>query len=272
MGCLLEFAKMARSTFYYHRARLGKPDKWAYTKERIQAVFNDSKGTYGSRRITIALNREGIAINHKTVEKLMHELEIKCMVRLKKYKSYKGELGIVAPNILQRQFHPEKQCQRLVTDVTEFSLFGEKRYLSPVMDLWNGEILCYSIYKHPTMEMVTSMMDKLANLSLPIQGAMIHSDQGWHYQHVLYQNRIKELDMIQSMSRKGNCLDNASMENFFGLLKTELLYLHKFNSIEEFEQYLREYIDFYNNRRIKIRLGMSPVLFRQIHATAQQPE
>jgi putative transposase len=263
---------MAKSTFYYHRSRLDRQDKWSYAKRRISCVFEDSKKTYGYRRITMALKAEGMDINHKTVERLMHEMGIKCEVRLKRYKSYKGELGIVAPNEMNRQFHPEGQYEKLVTDVTEFNLFGEKRYLSPIMDLKNGEILCYNIFKHPTLDMVTTMIDKLEALSLPIKGAMIHSDQGWHYQHILYQDKIRKLELKQSMSRKGNCLDNASMENFFGLLKSELLYLHKFNSMAEFEQSLEEYIDFYNNRRIKIRLGMSPVAYRLKTQYTSQPE
>jgi Transposase and inactivated derivatives len=185
------------------------------------------------------------------------------MVRVKKYRSYKGEVGRIAPNLLQRDFHACQPNVKLVTDVTEFALFGEKRYLSPVMDLYNGEVLGYTISEHPNLKMVTDMLNDVSK-RLP-QGAMpiVHSDQGWQYQNKIYQNMLREKGLVQSMSRKGNCLDNAAMENFFGLLKSELLYLRKFSSMAEFVSELKKYIDYYNNDRIKIKLnGMSPVAFR----------
>lgn len=194
----------------------------------------------------------------------MKELGLICRVRMKKYRSYKGEVGKIAPNLLNRDFFAEKPNQKWVTDVTEFSLFNRKLYLSPILDLHNGYLVSYTISERPLLSMVTSMLDK-AFKTIPNQTELIlHSDQGWQYQHKQYQRMLREKGIQQSMSRKGNCLDNAVMENFFGLLKTELLYLQKFLSMEHFKQELIEYLDYYNNRRIKAKLkGLPPALHRQ---------
>lgn len=253
---------MARSTFYYYRKRMCAPDKWEPVRRRIAELYHHHKGRYGVRRITLALRSEGMAVNHKTVEKLMGRMGLKSLVRVKRYRSYRGQSGTVAPNVVNRNFRSHAPCRKLATDVTEFSLFGKKLYLSPVMDMYNGEILCHTICSHPTLEMVTSMIDRLREKGLPLSGALMHSDQGWHYQHKLYRNALEGLGIVQSMSRKGNCLDNAMMENFFGTLKSELLYLRDFNSMDEFRSSLEDYIDYYNKDRIKLRLGTSPVKYR----------
>lgn len=208
------------------------------------------------------MHNRGYVINHKTVSKLMNEIGICCKVRMKKYRSYKGEQGKIAPNLLNRNFHSNKPLYKLVTDVTEFSLFGQKRYLSPVLDLFNGEIVCY--YKHPVLDMVIEMERDLVRHKGIAEGAILHSDQGWQYQHKSYQQILTDNGIRQSMSRKGNCLDNSVMENFFGLLKSELLYLRDFKSIEEFEKELHQYISYYNKVRIKSRLcGKSPIQYRK---------
>lgn len=262
MSYLLEFAEMARSTFYYYRRRICVPDKWEPVSRRIAELYHHHKGRYGVRRITLALRADGVVVNHKTVEKLMGRMGLKSMVRAKKYRSYKGLPGMVAPNVVNRNFRSHEPYRKLATDVTEFSLFGKKLYLSPVMDMYNGEILCHTICAHPTLEMITSMIERLKESGLPLSGALMHSDQGWHYQHKLYQDALKGMGIVQSMSRKGNCLDNAMMENFFGTLKSELLYLRDFKSMYELRDSLEEYIDYYNNERIKLRLGTSPVKYR----------
>jgi transposase InsO family protein len=193
----------------------------------------------------------------------MNNAGLKCKVRLRKYRSYRGEDGKIAPNLLARNFKAEKPNQKWVTDVTEFSMFGQKLYLSPVMDLFNGEIISYNIAERQTfkqtMDMLNEALDKLPKEAAPI----LHSDQGWQYQMKLFQTRLLEKGIKQSMSRKGNCLDNAVMENFFGILKSELLYLQKFDSMEHFRNELNEYMDYYNNKRIKLNLkAMSPVQYR----------
>lgn len=243
---------------------MGEPDKYETEKAEITAKYHENKGRYGYRRITIELRRRGILLNHKTVQRLMKELGLVCCVRMKKYRSYKGEVGKIAPNVLKRDFHAEKPNQKWVTDVTEFSLFGKKLYLSPILDLCSSDLVSYTISDRPVLSMVTSMVDKAFENLPDGTNLILHSDQGWQYQHKQYQAMLKEKGVRQSMSRKGNCLDNAVIENFFGLLKSELLYLQKFDSIEHFIRELTDYLDYYNNRRIKAKLkGLPPAIHRQ---------
>ena len=261
---LLEIAQLPRATFYYHLKRLTKADKYAQTKEEIKVIYHENKGRYGYRRITTALHNRGIHLNHKTVQRLMKQLGLICRVRIKKYRSYKGEVGKIAPNLLNRDFHTEKPNQKWVTDVTEFSLFGQKLYLSPILDLHDGYLVSYSISDRPVLSMVTTMLNKAFETIPDGTGLILHSDQGWQYQHKQYQRMLREKGIQQSMSRKGNCLDNAVMENFFGLLKSELLYLQEFESMEHFKRELLDYLDYYNNRRIKAKLkGLPPAIHRQ---------
>ena len=261
---LLSVAQIPRATYYYHTKRQAEPDKYNKVKEEIAVIYDENKGRYGYRRITTELHNRGYTINHKTVQRLMKEIGLVCRVRIKKYRSYKGEVGKIAPNLLERNFEAEKPNQKWVTDVTEFSLFGQKIYLSPILDLCSSDIVSYTISDRPVLSMVTSMLDK-AFANIPDnKNLILHSDQGWQYQHKQYQRMLKNKGVRQSMSRKGNCLDNAVIENFFGLLKSELLYLQEFESVEHFIAELNDYLDYYNNRRIKAKLkGLPPVLHRQ---------
>lgn len=194
----------------------------------------------------------------------MKELGLVCRVRMKKYRSYKGEVGKIAPNLLNRDFYAEKPNQKWVTDVTEFNLFGQKLYLSPILDLYSSDLVSYTISEHPVLSMVTSMLNKAFEHIPDDTTLILHSDQGWQYQHKQYQRMLVEKGIRQSMSRKGNCLDNAVMENFFGLLKSELLYLQKFESMDHFKKELVEYLDYYDNRCIKAKLkGLPPAIHRQ---------
>ena len=264
LAMLLDIAQLPRATFYYHCKNQNKEDKYAQAKAEITAIFHENKGRYGYRRVTDELHNRGFSLNHKTVQRLMKELGLVCRVRIKKYRSYKGEIGKIAPNYLERNFYAEKPNQKWVTDVTEFHVFGQKLYLSPILDLCSRDIVSYTISDRPVLSMVTTMLEQ-AFATLPDgTGLLLHSDQGWQYQHRQYQRMLKEKGIQQSMSSKGNCLDNAVMENFFGLLKSELLYLQDFESMEHFKQELIEYLDYYNNRRIKARLkGLPPALHRQ---------
>jgi putative transposase len=260
---LLNVAGLARSTFYYQQKALQVTDKYAPLKARIRALFEQHKGRYGYRRITAAIRRTGELINHKTVQRLMAQLQLKSLVRIKKYRSYKGLVGRIAPNILQRQFDAQRPNQKWVTDVTEFNVGGQKLYLSPVMDLYNGEIIAHQMAKRPAFEMVTTMLKKafarLGERDKPI----LHSDQGWQYQMLGYRRLLAEKTIDQSMSRKGNCLDNAAMESFFGTLKSEFFYLNKFSSVDDLQAGLERYIHYYNHDRIKLKLkGLSPVQYR----------
>ena len=253
-----------RATFYYYLKKAAQPDKYKETKEVIAAVYHENKGRYGYRRITTELHNRNIPINHKTVQRLMRELGLVCRVRMKKYRSYKGEVGKIAPNLLNRDFKAEKPNEKWVTDVTEFSLFGEKLYLSPILDLYSRDLVSYTISDRPVLSMVTTMVEKAFDAISDNTDLILHSDQGWQYQHKQYQRMLAKKGVQQSMSRKGNCLDNAVMENFFGLLKSELLYLQEFESMEHFKLELIEYLDYYNNRRIKAKLkGLPPAIHRQ---------
>jgi len=254
---------MARSTFYYYLRQLQKPDKSATITAAIKDIYHQHKGRYGYRRITMTLKQRGLTINHKKVLRLMHKSGLKSLVRIKKYKSYKGKTGKIAKNLLQRNFEARKPFKKWVTDVTEFSVAGKKLYLSPILDLYNGEIISYNLSFRPTFIQVMSMLEK-AITKLPEKARpILHSDQGWQYQMRQYQEKLKENKIKQSMSRKGNCLDNAVMENFFSIIKSELLYLEKFDSVESLKRSIVKYIDYYNHDRIKLKLnGLSPVQYR----------
>jgi len=240
-----------------------KPDKYEDLKSSIAQIYHENKGRYGYRRITLELHNRGYIVNHKTVQRLMKELGLKCMVRLKKYKSYRGKVGKIAPNLLKRNFKADKPNEKWVTDVTEFSIFGRKLYLSPILDLYNGEIISYNISERANFQQTIDML-KNAFEKIPDGTELIlHSDQGWQYQMLRYQKMLEKKGVKQSMSRKGNCLDNSVIENFFGLLKTELLYLQEFDNIDQFLEELVAYLDYYNNKRIKSKLkGLSPVQYR----------
>lgn len=232
-------------------------------RKEIIAIYHQHKGRYGYRRITIALKVKGIRINHKRVARIMHECGLKSLVRIKKYKSYKGQQGKIARNLLKRNFTASKPYQKWVTDVTEFAVAGKKLYFSPILDLYNGEVVSYNISQRPNFNQVTDMLQKALD-KLPAQARpMLHSDQGWQYQMREYQEALRKSKIKQSMSRKGNCLDNAVMENFFGILKSELFYIEKFNSIDQLQKEIIKYIEYYNNDRIKQKLnGLSPVMYR----------
>ncbi len=263
VSLLIDVAGIPRSTYYYYEKHRMDEDKYKEIKEEIANIFAENKGRYGYRRITDELHNRKYVINHKTVQRLMNEIGLVCKVRMKKYRSYKGEIGKIAPNLLERDFSTTHPDQKWVTDVTEFSLFGQKLYLSPILDLYSGDIVSYTICDRPALSMVTDMLKRAFEKISDDTNLILHSDQGWQYQHKHYQRMLKDKGIQQSMSRKGNCLDNAVMENFFGLLKSELLYLQEFDSLAQFRTELEDYLDYYNNRRIKHKLnGLTPAQHR----------
>ena len=265
---LLKLAEMARSTFYYYLKKYkSNHDKYHKIKKEIFNIFNENKGRYGYRRITLELKNRDFNINHKTVSKLMNILGIKSIQRPKRrYNSYQGNIGKIANNLLKRDFKADKPNQKWVTDVTEFKVHDRKLYLSPIIDLFNGEIISYNLSKHPTFQQITDMLEKAFIKIKNNTNLILHSDQGWQYQMKIYQKMLKEKGIKQSMSRKGNCLDNSCAENFFGILKSELFYPKEkeYKNIEELEKDIKEYIEYYNNSRIKSKLkGMSPIQYRK---------
>lgn len=259
---------MARSVFYYHLKRLKAGDKYAYEKESIKRIFHEHKGRYGYRRVTSEMHSRGFMLNHKTIQRLMGDMGLKSKIRRVRYRSYKGVVGKIAPNIIARDFTAEAPNRKWATDVTQINIGSVKLYLSPILDMFNGEIISYNISRSPNMEQIYDMLDKAFTRFDSLDGLILHSDQGWQYQHYGYRKRLKDHHVVQSMSRKGNCLDNAMAENFFGIMKSELLYAEKFESAEVFIQALEEYIEYYNNKRIKTRLnGKSPVQYRTLSIT-----
>ena len=242
---MLGIAKLARSTYYAVLKVLAKPNKYAAIRNEINNICSQHFGRYGYRRVTLELHKLGYDTNHKVVMKLMKEEKLTCKVRMKKYRT-------------------DRPNQKWTTDITEFHLFGRKLYLSPILDMYNGEIISYELSERPVLEQVIIMLKKAIDKISNVSGIILHSDQGWQYQHSYYQRMLKNHGIIQSMSRKGNCLDNSVMENFFGLLKSELLYLKEFNSYEELIEEIHKYLNYYNNNRIKAKLkGMSPVEYRE---------
>ncbi len=263
LALLLRAAKLSRSTFYYHLKMLSAVDPYAELKQRIGAVYARHKGRYGYRRITATLRQAGELVNHKTVQRLMQMLGLKSLVRPKKYRSYRGQSHRAAANVLARDFDAARPNEKWVTDVTEFNVRGEKLYLSPVMDLYNGEIVAYETSRRPVFKLVGSMLKKALTRLLPDDRLVLHSDQGWQYQQPNYRRMLTDRSVTQSMSRKGNCLDNAAMESFFGTLKAEFFHLNRFDSIEQLQAGIRRYIHYYNHDRIKLKLkGLSPVQYR----------
>lgn len=266
---LLIVTKISRSTYYYWIKVLQHPDKYEDIKEAIKSVYHTNKGRYGYRRITLELRNRGYIINHKTVLKLMQRMGLKSIVRVKKYQSYTGSAGKVAPNILNRDFTADRPNQKWATDITQFSIHGQKVYLSTIIDLFNREIVAYEIDTHMHYRIVKNTLMKALPRLKDNHNLILHSDQGWHYTIEAYIQKLKKNNITQSMSRRGNCLDNAVMENFFGHLKSELVRLQKFDSIYHFIDELHNYIYYYNNDRIKQKLGgMSPVEYRMLYSTA----
>lgn len=264
---MLGLRKMARSVFYYHLKRQKAGDRRAREKESIMAIFHEHKGRYGYRRVTSEMRNRGFATNHKVVQRLMGEMRLKSVVRRVRYRSYKGTVGVTAPNVIARDFGAAAPNRKWATDVTQIKIGQAKLFLSPIIDMYNGEVVSYNISATPDMAQVYDMLEKAFSKCGELDGLILHSDQGWQYQHCGYRKRLSEHNVVQSMSRKGNCLDNAVAENFFGIMKSELLYAETFESPEAFVKALDEYIDYYNNKRIKLRLdGMSPVKYREAHA------
>lgn len=261
---LLDAAGMPRSTFFYHQQRLGSGDKYAELKAEIRTIFERMKRRFGYRRVHAQLRKQGWVVNHKLVYKLMDALGLKSKVRpKKKYNSYKGTVSHIADNVLDRQFTPEKPNMVWVSDVTEFRIGDTKAYLSPIMDLHDRTILSYGLSTSPNTALTSGSLRQAVEQESPEQGLIVHTDQGFQYQHSSWRSLINTVDGVQSMSRKGNCYDNAVMENFFGHLKSEMYHGESFTDLDAFRQAIDDYITWYNNERLQKRLkGLAPMQYR----------
>ena len=267
LDLLLEAARLPRSTYYYQLKQLDKLDKDKDLKAEIQSIFTEHRGNYGYRRMTLELRNRGYMVNHKRVQRLMKVLDLSARIRRKrKYSSYQGEIGKKADNLIQRQFEATKPMEKCYTDVTEFAIpaSSQKLYLSPVLDGFNSEIIAYNLSTSPNLEQVEAMLNQAFSED-HYTNTILHSDQGWQYQHQYYHHFLEGKGIQPSMSRKGNSPDNGMMESFFGILKTEMFYGFEknFKSLDQLEQAITEYIFYYNNKRIKAKLkGLSPVQYR----------
>ncbi|WP_115615541.1 IS3 family transposase [Avibacterium paragallinarum] len=256
---LLRLIGLARSSFFYHLKP--KSDKNVAISQKIEEIYRKNDENYGYRRITLEL-RKYLIINHKRVLAIMQRLGLKGKNKQKKYRSYQGKVGHIADNLLQRDFTATMPNEKWVTDITEFKCAEGKVYLSPIKDLFNNEIIAYDVARSPSFEQITRMLTQAVN-RLAGEKPILHSDQGWQYQMMGYREILKKHGITQSMSRKGNCLDNGAMESFFGRLKTECYFGKRFETFEQLEKVIHEYIHYYNNERIQVKLkGLSPVEYR----------
>ena len=267
LDLLLEVARLPRSTYYYQLKELDGLDKDKELKAEIQSIFIEHKGNYGYRRVHLELRNRGYLVNHKRVQRLMKVFNLQAKMRQKrKYSSHKGDVGKKAENLIQRQFEADKPMEKCYTDVTEFAIpaSAQKLYLSPVLDGFNSEIIAYNLSTSPNLEQVKTMLEQ-AFTEKRYENTILHSDQGWQYQHDSYHQFLESKGIQASMSRKGNSPDNGMMESFFGILKSEMFYGYEksFQSLKQLEQAIVDYIDYYNNKRIKVKLkGLSPVQYR----------
>ncbi|CJE85555.1 IS3 family transposase [Streptococcus pneumoniae] len=267
LALLLKVIKLARWTYYYHLKQLDKPDKDQELKAEIQSIFIEHKGNCAYRRIYLELRNRGYLVNHKRVQGLMKVLNLQAKMRQKrKYSSHKGDVGKKAENLIQGQFEGSKTMEQCYTDVTEFAIPAstQKLYLSPVLDGFNSEIIAFNLSCSPNLEQVQTMLEQ-AFKEKHYENTILHSDQGWQYRHDSYHRFLESKGIQASMSRKGNSPDNGMMESFFGILKSEMFYGYEktFKSLNQLEQAIIDYIDYYNNKKIKIKLkGLSPVQYR----------
>ena len=258
---------MAKSTYYFE---LNKTDVVAERNEElmieIKKIFEQHKGRYGVRRVYKELQNRGYHVNHKRVQRLMHNMQLLGKRPKEKYHSYKGEVGKIADNVINRDFSTTAPLQKWTTDVSQFNFTWGKCYISPILDMNTNEIISYDLSLSPNMEQIRRMLNRAFKKFPTVNGLIFHSDQGWQYQHAYFRTTLAEHGIIQSMSRKGNCYDNCVMETFFGRLKNEIYYGQEkdYSSFEEFSKAIKEYINYYNNERIQAKTKwMPPVKYRE---------
>ncbi|MFE3977296.1 MULTISPECIES: IS3 family transposase [unclassified Peribacillus] len=265
LAWLLKIGEVSRAGYYKWRKtqsrRLLRLQKNLWIKEHILAIHKIHP-YYGYKRMTRALFREGIVVNHKRVRRLMRELRVTSVIR-KKRPFYGRRGSVVYKNILNREFYAESILQKLVTDITYVRIGDTFVYLSAVLDLYNNEIVAWEVSTRNDLELVHNTLNQLRDKSFG-KDALLHSDQGFQYTTKSYERQVKELGLQGSHSRRGNCHDNACIESFFSHLKTEKLYLVRPKTAEEAYIVIQEYIDFYNTDRFQEKFnGLSPIEYRE---------
>ena len=264
---LLAVVAISKSSYFYQKKALSRPDKYASLRKEVRDAFGKSKCVYGYRRIHAALRKNGITCSEKVVRRLM--LEEHLVVQGKKrrsYSSYLGEISPAVPNLLERDFHAEKPNEKWLTDLTEFHIPAGKVYLSPVVDCFDGMAVSWTIGTSPDAELVNTMLDGAIACLSPGEHPVIHTDRGCHYRWPGWIARMETAGLTRSMSRKGCSPDNAACEGFFGTLKSEMFYTRSWEgvSLEEFIYELDGFLRWYNEERIKISLdAMSPIEYRR---------
>lgn len=245
----------------------------------ITPVFEHHKSRYGYRRIILDLRKELAGINHKKIQRIMSQNGLRAKQGTNgRYHSYKGDNGEYKENLLLhkevdtenhktlyvRDFSTSKSNEKWTTDVSEFKAPKGKLYLSPILDMHDGSIVSYDISFHPDFSQIKRMIDRAFENNPDLEGLIFHSDQGWQYQMRSYRQWLSDKGIRQSFSRKGNCMDNSLMENFFGIMKNEMYYGYEYSTIEELKAAMEEYITYYNKERINLkRKGLSPLAYRQ---------
>ena len=245
---------MSKSTYYYEISKVDAVEmRNQELMDEIKDIFEHHKHRYGVRRIHRELVNRGRNVNHKRVQRLMHNMGLMGKRPKEKYHSYRGETGRVADNIINRDFSTDAPLQKWTTDVSQFNFSWGKCYLSPILDMNSNEIISYDLSLSPNLEQIQRMLNNAFAQFPSVKGLIFHSDQGWQYQHEYFRKTLKEHGIIQSMSRKGNCIDNCIMETFFGRLKNEMYYGYEkdYDSFEAFSKAIEEYISYYNNERIQ---------------------
>lgn len=264
---LLAELDIARSSYFYHCARLRMPDKYADVRQVLSEVFHGNHRCYGYRRMHAALGRRQLSLSEKVVQRLMKQ---ECLIvtanKKRRYGSYLGEISPAPDNLINRDFRADTPNEKWLTDITEFHIPAGKVYLSPMIDCFDGLVVSWTIGTRPDSDLVNTMLD--AAIETVVTSAIrpvIHSDRGAHYRWPGWLSRVRSAKLIRSMSRKGCSPDNAACEGFFGRLKTELFYPRNWKdiTIEQFIQIVDAYIRWYNEKRIKISLGsLSPIEYR----------
>lgn len=259
----------------YWQKRFDRANPNQELEEKIIEIRKNNKD-FGYRRIYGELRKQGLIVNKKRVQRIVQKqgLQVTSFTRKsRKYSSYKGKVGKVAPNRIHRRFETHIPHQKITTDTSEFKYYEidekgrmiiKKLYLDPFMDLCNREIISYGISQRPSTESIMKALNEAIEITNDCKyRRTFHSDQGWAYQMKAYAHTLKEKRIFQSMSRKGNCHDNSVTENFFGIMKQEMYYGATYYSYEELKIAIEKYIKYYNEQRIKEKLGwMSPVEYR----------
>lgn len=263
---LMKKIGIARSSYYFHQLKIGRPDPYVKLRTQILEIFKTSRRTYGYRRIWMTLQSKGMKISEKIVRQLMTEAGLRVVKKKRqRFSSYRGEITPAPTNMLGRNFHAEQPNEKWLTDITEMAAADGKVYLSPVIDCFDGMVVTWKMSRNPNARLTNGMLkdaiNGLPNKSKPI----LHTDRGVHYRWPSWIHIVEQAGLIRSMSKKACSPDNAACEGFFGRLKNEMYFERGWEkrSVAQLMSAIDEYINWYNRQRIKMSLGgKSPIQYR----------